>query len=301
MSSNKHLGLLPWLILFILVFIWGSSFILIKKGLVAFTHYQLGAIRISITFLALLPFSIGRFMQLTARDWKYLAIVGIAGGGAPAFLFAKAQTGIDSYMAGLLNSITPLFTLVIGLLFFGFRTRWFNVMGILIALTGTAGLLYVGGGKSFDFNFKFGIYIIIATIGYAMHSNIVRFRLQNLDPVTITVFSFMVIGLPVLIYLSFFTPFYKQVLYEEEARISLGYIALLALLGTAPAIIIFNKLIKLTSAVFASSVTYLIPVVAILWGINDGEKFEFVYLIWIAMIFAGIFLVNFKASHKKQR
>ena len=297
MSKIKQSGLLPWVILFILVVIWGSSFILIKKGLVAFTHYQLGAIRISLTFLVLLPFTIGRFILLKARDWKYLVIVGLAGGGIPAFLFAKAQTGIDSYMAGLLNSLTPLFTLIVGVLLFGFRAKWFNIFGILIALAGTAGLLYVGGGKSFDFNFRFGIYIIIATIGYALHANIVRFRLQTLDPVTITVFSFFIIGLPVLIYLSFFTPFFRQVLQEEDARISLGYITLLALFGTAPAIIIFNKLIKLTSAVFASSVTYLIPVIAIMWGVNDGEKFEVIYLTWIVLIFLGIFLVNFRARN----
>ncbi|MCD4679395.1 MAG: DMT family transporter [Bacteroidales bacterium] len=296
MSNISQSRLLPWLILFVLVIIWGSSFILIKKGLIAFTHLQLGAIRISLTFLVLLPFTIGRFVLLKAREWKYLVIVGIVGGGLPAFLFAKAQTGIDSYMAGLLNSLTPLFTLILGLLFFGFRTKWFNILGILVALAGTVGLLYVGGGKSFDFNFKFGIYIVIATIGYALHANIVKFRLQNLDPVTITIFSFFVIGFPVLIYLSFFTPFFNQILHKEEARIAFGYIAILALLGTAPAVIIFNKLIKLTSAVFASSVTYLIPVIAIMWGINDGERFEFIYMVWIVLIFLGIFLVNFRAK-----
>jgi len=294
MSKIKQSVLLPWIILFVLVLIWGSSFILIKKGLVAFTHVQLGALRISITFLALLPFTIGRFILLKARDWKYLAIVGIVGAGLPAFLFAKAQTGIDSYMAGLLNSLTPLFTLLVGLSLFGFRTKWFNVLGIIIALAGTTGLLYVGGGRSFDFNFSYGIYIIAATIGYAFHSNIVRFRLQNLDPVTIAVFSFFVIGIPVLFYLLIYTPFVKQVIYLEKARVALGYITILALLGTAPAVIIFNKLIKMTSAVFASSVTYLIPVIAIMWGVIDGERFDAIYLAWIFLIFIGIFLVNFR-------
>jgi drug/metabolite transporter (DMT)-like permease len=268
-----------------------------KKGLVGFNHYQLGAIRITLAFLALLPFTIGRFVLLTKRDWMYLAFIGVIGNGLPAFLFAKAQTGIDSYMAGLLNSLTPLFTLIVGLALFGFKTKWFNVMGILIALAGTAGLLYVGGGKTFDFNFGYGIYIFFATIGYAFHSNIVKFRLNHLDPVTIAVFSFFCIGFPAVVYLSFFTPFYSQMIHEHEARVSFGYIALLALLGTAPAVIIFNKLIKMTSAVFASSVTYLIPVIAIMWGINDGEKFEFIYLVWIVLIFLGIFLVNFRARH----
>lgn len=295
MSKFSQSRLFPWVILFVLVFIWGSSFILMKKGLLGFNHYQLGAIRITLAFLALLPFTIGRFILLTAKDWKYLAIVGVIGNGLPAFLFAKAQTGIDSYMAGLLNSLTPLFTLIVGLSLFGYRTKWFNVLGIFIALAGTTGLLYVGGGKSFDFNFGYGIYVIIATIGYAFQTNIVKFRLNHLDPATIAIFSFFCIGFPALIYLSFFTPFYSQLLHEQQARISFGYIAILALLGTAPAVIIFNKLIKMTSAVFASSVTYLIPVVAIIWGINDGEKFEFIYLIWIVLIFIGIFLVNFRA------
>ncbi len=297
----KQSRLLPWLILFILVIVWGSSFILIKKGLVAFSHYQVGALRISLTFFVLLPFTIGRFLLLKARDWRYLAITGIVGAGLPAFLFAKAQTGIDSYMAGLLNSLTPLFTLLVGLALFGFRTKWFNIIGILIALAGTAGLLYVGGGKTFDFNIKYGIYVIAATIGYAFHSNIVRFRLQNLDPVTIAVFSFFIIGFPALLYLLFYTPFVKQVIYLEKARISLGYIVLLAILGTAPAVIIFNKLIKLTSAVFASSVTYLIPAIAIMWGVIDGERFDFTYLVWIFLIFVGIFLVNFRTRVREPK
>ena len=300
MSKFSQSRLFPFVILFVLALIWGSSFILMKKGLIGFTHSQLGAMRITLTFLALLPFTIGRFILLSGRDWRNLAIIGIIGNGLPAFLFAKAQTGIDSYMAGLLNSLTPLFTLIIGLSLFGFKTKWFNVLGILIALAGTTGLLYVGGGKTFDFNLRFGIYVIVATIGYAFSSNIVKFRLNHLDPATIAIFSFFCIGFPSIIYLSFFTPFYSQLIHEQQARISFGYIAILALLGTAPAVIIFNKLIKMTSAVFASSVTYLIPLVAILWGINDGEQFEFIYLVWIVMIFIGIFLVNFRARRNNR-
>jgi drug/metabolite transporter (DMT)-like permease len=272
--------------------IWGSSFILIKKGLVYFSPQQVGSLRIVITFLFLLPLAFGRFKGLTKRDWKYLALVGIIGSGAPAFLFAAAQTGIDSSLAGILNSLTPLFTMIIGIIFFNLRIKWFNILGVFIALSGAVGLISVSGGQSFDFNIRYAIYVIIATICYATNVNLVKAYLTHLHQVTITVFSFILIGFPVLMYLLFFTPLYTELKVEPMNWAGIGYVAILGVVGTGLALIAFNKLIKMASPVFAASVTYMIPVVALFWGIADGEVFEWYYLIWILLIIAGVFLVN---------
>lgn len=286
--------MIAWGILIGLALIWGSSFILIKKGLMFFSSTEVGALRISITFLVLLPLAFSRMKYLSAYEWKYLAIAGIIGSGFPAFLFAQAQTGIDSSLAGILNSMTPLFTLVVGLSFFSLKVRWFNVAGVLIGLAGAIGLISISGGRSFQFNIQYAILVIIATICYATNVNIIKFKLKNTDAVTITVFSFFTIGLPVLLYLLLFTDFIRQVSTEAGALEGLGYIAILAVFGTGLALVAFNKLVKLASPLFAASVTYLIPVVAVFWGLLDGEKLTTGFIIWMAMILTGIFLVNKK-------
>ncbi len=283
-----------WGILAGLALIWGSSFILIKKGLTFFSSDEVGALRISITFLVMAPFAFHRMKKISGRDWRYLALVGMIGSGFPAFLFAKAQTGIDSSLAGILNSLTPLFTLIIGLSFFSLKIKWFNIAGVLIGLAGAIGLISVSGDKGFDFNFGYASYIIIATICYATNVNIVKYKLRDIDAVTITVFSFFTIGLPVLAYLLIFTDFLPQLANNRSAWQGLGYVAILSVIGTGLALVAFNKLVKLASPVFAASVTYLIPIIAVTWGVIDGERLSAVSFAWMAAILLGIFLVNKK-------
>jgi drug/metabolite transporter (DMT)-like permease len=288
-----------WIILFVLVLIWGSSFILIKKGLEAFSSTELGALRIIITFICLSPIALKRLSALPAPKLVLLALSGITGSGVPAFLFAYAETGIESSVAGILNSLTPLFTLVIGLALFGIRTRWFNVAGVFLGLTGAVGLLTVSGGGDFSLNMSFGIYVIVATIFYAINANLIKRWLHDVDSLSITSVSFFIMGIPAVIFLLVFTKFSQHSINQPGALAGLSYIAILAIVGTAIALVLYNKLIKLTSAVFASSVTYLMPVIAILWGMLDGEPFRLVYIVWINLIMAGVVLVNTKTINLK--
>lgn len=297
MKLKNKKKIIPWIILLALMLTWGSSFILIKRGLEIFSSVEVGALRICITFIIFIPF-IKRFSKIKTEQWKYLFVVGIVGSGAPAFLFAKAQTGIDSNLAGILNSLTPLFTLIISISLFKVKSRLINILGVLIGLVGAAGLLYVSGNKGFEFNLSFAIYVIIATICYATSVNFVKNYLQDIDSLTITAFSFLLIGLPVLFYLIFFTDFTNQLVSDSRALEGLGYLSILAIIGTGLALTVFNYLVKITTAVFASSVTYLIPIVAIIWGIIDGEKFNLIYLFWISLILLGVFLVNKKKKKK---
>ena len=298
-SRNSHL---PWLILLGLVLTWGSSFILIKQGLEGFSYDSriVGSLRIVISFLVLLPLALMRLKRVKRKQWGVLAIVGIISNAAPAFLFARAQTGIDSNMAGILNSLTTLFTLMIGLAFFHLKPKWFNIIGVFTGLAGAAGLIYFSGNGGFAFNFSYAVYVLIATIFYAASVNIIKTYLVELDAVSITAISFLIIGMPVCIYLLFFTDFLQQLAHSQEAWSGLGYISILAVVGTALALIFFNMLIKMTSALFAASVTYMIPIVAIGWGILDGEQFDWDYLIWIMMILGGVYLVNTKHLFSKK-
>ena len=293
-NSRERSLFIAWTILIGLALTWGSSFILIKRGLDSFSSSEVGALRISIAFLFLSPIAFARIRKITWREWRLFAFVGIIGSGFPAFLFAKAQTGIDSSLAGILNSLTPLFTMVFGLSFFSLKIKWFNIAGVMIGLIGAIGLINVSGGRGFEFNIHYASYIIIATICYAINVNIVKFKLQDTDAITITAFSFFLIGLPVLIYLLFFTGFTGKISHDPEALKGLGYISILAVVGTGLALMAFNKLVKIASPVFAASVTYLVPIVAVIWGAADSEQLATGSYAWMACILLGIFLVNKK-------
>ncbi|MCK4676939.1 MAG: EamA family transporter [Bacteroidales bacterium] len=288
-----------WAILIALVLTWGSSFILIKRGLESFSMDEVGALRIVITFIFLLPMAVSRIARVQKRYWLFLALVGVIGSAIPPFLFAKAQTGISSYLAGVLNSVTPLFTLVLGGLFFKLNIRWFHTLGVFTGLVGAVGLIIATGVNIAGFNPCLALLIIIAAFCYAINVNLVKRYLKEIDAITITAFSFFIIGFPITIYLLFFTDFFHQVTHEPEALKGLGYITILAVLGTGVALIAFNNLIKISSPVFAASVTYMIPIVAIFWGIIDGEPFEWVYLLWMGLILGGVFLVNKTRKEKR--
>ncbi len=294
-ADSKPIGI-HWLALSLLVLVWGSSFILIKRGLVSFSSMEVGALRIAISFLVLSPFVFKQLKKVPRRKLGYFIVAGVIGNGLPPFLFAKAQTVIDSYMAGVLNSLTPLFTLLFGVLFFGIRTRWLNVLGVVIGLGGAIGLLTASNGAQLN-NVWYGFYAVAAAVCYAINMNLIKQYLSGFDALTITSVVFMFIGIPSLIYLFAGTGFVNTLATDPKAWGNLGYIAILAVLGTAVAMIIHNWLIKQTSALFTSTVTYLMPVISIAWGLIDGESFVVAYLLWISLILAGVYMANKKRKN----
>ncbi|NCO54447.1 MAG: EamA family transporter [Bacteroidetes bacterium CG02_land_8_20_14_3_00_31_25] len=279
--------------LIFLAFIWGSSFILMKRGLEAFNANQVAAIRIFLSFIVLLPFAILRLKFLNLRLLFFVALSGFLGSGIPAFLFTSAQVHINSTMAGILNSLTPLFTLIIAILFFKTKVYWFNVIGIILGFIGAAALLITDFTIIFKGENIYGLLIVFATLLYGFNTNHVKNNLKELDGMSITALSFFTVGPFTGVYLLFSdlpTAFEKP-----GAWSAFGYITILAVIGTAFALIIMNILIKRLTAIFASSVTYIIPVFAIGWGILDGEIFSWHQGLSIILIFTGIYLVNKRA------
>lgn len=281
-----------WLILTLLILIWGSSFILIKRGLQVYTSIEVGAIRIFVSFLVLLPAALKNFHKVDFKTKRFIFLVGLVGTGLPAFLFAQAQTVIDSSLAGILNSLTPLFTLIAGVAFFKHKARLMSVAGVMIGLTGAVGLLYSKSEGSFEFHFGFAIYAILATMLYAFQANLVKTYLNNTPTVVIASLGFFFIGIPASVLLFGFTDFTTKISTNPNGVITFAYIATLAVFASAIAIILFNKLIQITNPVFASSVTYFIPVVSLFWGIGDGEKYSLQAFLFAALIIMGVFLVN---------
>ncbi len=281
-----------WLTLIFLSFIWGSSFILMKKGLRSYSHDQVAAFRIFISFIAFIPFGIRHFRKVSKENIKSLLIVGFIGSVFPAFLFTKAQTQLDSSLAGILNSITPLFTLIIGLIFYKSKAKLINAVGVFLGLIGATGLIiYTSNGNTLLGNINYyGFYVVLATICYGINVNQVRYKIKNLTGLELTSLAFMFAGPFAGVYL-LFTDF-SFALSTPDYQLNLFYIAILAVVGTVLALVIFNTLIQNTSALFGASVTYLIPVFAIMWGIFDGEKLSILQFVWIALILTGVYLVN---------
>ncbi|MFC2100810.1 DMT family transporter [Bacteroidota bacterium] len=298
MKLQIRTNLVAWIILIVLVIVWGSSFILMKKGLIYFSSEIVGALRMSIAFIVLLPLSLKALSILTKTQWIYLFLAGIFANALPAFLFSYAQTGINSSLAGILNSLTPLSTMLIALLFFHFKLTWQKVLGVLLGTTGVIGLLSISGGHSFEFNFHYAKFIIMATICYAISLNLIKYKLKELDASVITSVSLLLVGIPITAYLFIFTDFLAQINNNSLALRGVGYIALLAVFGTSLALIAFNRLIKISNVVFAASVTYMIPIVAIMWGILDGEKFSMFTIFWICIIISGVVLVRNREENR---
>ena len=281
-----------WITLIFLSLIWGSSFILMKKGLRSYSHDQVAALRVFISFIAFLPFGLRNLTKVTKENLFSLLIVGFIGSAIPAFLFTKAQTQVDSALAGMLNSITPLFTLIIGILFYKSTAKLINGIGILLGLIGALGLIgfSTNGGNLLDNINYYGLFIVVATICYGINVNQVKYKIKGLTGLELTSIAFMFVGPFAGIYL-LFTDF-SFALSTNEYMLNLGYIAILAVVGTVMALVIFNTLIQYTSALFGASVTYIIPVFAIMWGLFDGEKITVWQFLWIAIIFVGVYLVN---------
>lgn len=257
----------------------------------AYSHDEVAALRIAISFLFLLPFLFKHIKKVAADRWKYLTVVGVFGSGIPAFLFTLAETQITSSLAGMLNSLTPFFTLIFGILIFKVPVQKGKFLGVFIGLLGALGLVVSNGIDMSNTPIFYALLVVIATVCYAISVNTIKKYLGQINSVTITALSFLTIGIPSIIYL-FFTDFYSITLTNSEAPKALGYIGLLAIIGTALSIIIYNQLIKHTSAVFASTVTYLIPVFAIMWGVIDGEEINTIQIGSIFVILVGIYFVN---------
>lgn len=287
-----HKPLNQWILLLFLAFLWGSSFILMKKALLTFDYTQVASLRILISFIVLSPVLFRNFKKIKKKEWIKIFIAGLLGSGIPAYLFPLAQTKISSSLAGMLNSTVPLFAVVIGVLFFGIAFRRMKLLGVIVGLAGTVGLLLVSNSTGFSTNYLgYALLVVLATLCYATNVNFIKSKLQEVSSLNITSFGFLLMGPITGIYLMT-TDFTEVMITEKNAPLHLLYVCILSVFGTAIAVILFNMLIKQVSAVFASSVTYIIPIFAMLWGFADGEAISLTQVCFILIILTGVYIIN---------
>lgn len=280
-----------WLLLLLLALIWGSSFILMKKGLEVFLPGQVAALRIVITAIVMLPFLFIRRKEIRKEKLKYIALQGLFGNFIPAFLFTIAQQYIDSSLAGILNSLSPVFVLLLGIIFFSTGYTWLKIAGMLVAFSGSVLLLFFQEGHSTTTNAMFGWLIVLATLCYGISANIIKKYLADVVPITINAVAFSMMLLPAAVIL-YYTHLPAAFDAGSDAYVALGYVATLGIVGSGLASIIYFRLIHHTTALFASSVTYLVPVVALFWGFIAGEPIGLQDYAGMALILCGVYLVG---------
>lgn len=288
-----------WLMLAVLACIWGSSFILMKRGMETpdgasiFSDAQVGALRMCIAGTVMLPFGLFSLRKITRPKhvWSLL-VVGFSGNFFPAFLFTFAETGVTSGLAGMLNSFTPFFTLLIGFTFFRQPLRWNQSLGLVMAFAGIVLLILVGSRVANDGNWTHIAALILATFMYGLSLNTIKHTLAGFKAWEITSLAFSFVWIPAGVAV-LFTGVPQTFQTNPHAMEGLGYIAVLSILGTCLALLIFNRIIALTSAVFASSVTYFIPFVAVLLGIVfDHDPFHWLQLVAMLIVLTGVYLTG---------
>ena len=285
MENNKPVN--PYVFLGILAIIWGSSFILMKEGLKHFSSYQVAAMRISFAGISLLPFVKWRKVVIKAGDLKYFIISGILGSAIPAFLFTAAQTKISSSLAGAINGLTPLFALLVAVVFVGVKFNKLKVYGVIVGLLGAFFLIV---GQELNFDIKYTSLAVLAAVCYGINVNIIKQKLNDYPPRLVAALPLAIIsiiGVGVMLYLGF------DVSWNQEQDVkSLVAIVLLAVVGTSLSLVMFNRLIQQTNTVFATSVTYLIPIVALFWGFLANETISSNQMIGLGFILIAIWLIR---------
>lgn len=278
-----------WFVLLFLSLIWGTSFILIKKGLQGFGFIEAASIRLMAGGAVMLPAAIFHYKFIPRGKWIYVVLITFVGMFIPAFLFCLAQQHVQSGVAGIINALTPIFAFIFSTLLFKKTARLAHVVGVLLGFVSAIMLVVERSDQAFSFNIYAGL-IVLATVCYGLNVNLVKNFLSDVPSMAISSASVTLGGL--LSFLFIFLPRHANYALTDERWVPLAALVLLGIMSTAMAQYFFYKLIQDTSAIFASSTTYIMPVVAVLWGLLDGEPFHALQVVSIAGILTSVLLVR---------
>ncbi|MFP3592120.1 DMT family transporter [Chryseobacterium sp. SIMBA_038] len=294
MNADKE----KWILLAILSLIWGSSFILIKKSLEHFNPFEVGALRVLIAGIILMPIAISKYKLFPKKHLKWLILAAFTGNFIPMFLFPIAETEVSSSIAGIINSMMPIFVIIVGALVWKFETTKQQIIGVFISFAGVC-LLAFGGGDGTTFKLIPILLLLLATLCYAVSTTTVKSKLMEVSSTILSAFVFsFVLFFPSLIALSF-TGFFSEFNFSKDNLTGLMFVSLLSVFGTGLAMTMNYRLLKVSTPLFASTVTLLMPIVAIIWGILDGEKLTVLQFVGASIIIAGLIFLRAKPAIKK--
>ncbi len=292
MNADKE----KWILLVVLSLIWGSSFILIKKSLEHFNPYQVGALRVLIAGIILMPVAISKYKLFPKKHLNWLILAAFTGNFIPMFLFPIAETEVSSSIAGIINSMMPIFVIIVGALVWKFETTQRQMAGTFISFTGVCLLAFGGNGDGGQFKLVPILLLLLATLCYAVSTTTVKSKLMEVSSTVLSAFVFsFVLFFPSLIALTF-TGFFSTFSLDENHLTGLMFVSLLSIFGTGLAMMMNYRLLKVSSPLFASTVTLLMPIVAIIWGILDGEKLSAMQFVGAGIIIAGLIFLRAKPN-----
>lgn len=289
MSNNPRF--IAVVLLILLSLIWGTSFILIKYGLKVFSPDEVGALRVTAASLFMLPIALVQLREIKKEHYLKLFASGMFGVFIPGFLFAFATRRIDSSVVGIINTLTPICTMIVGAALFGQKFRNNAIAGVLLALAGTVVLIVSRTEGAITIN-AFAFLIVIACFAYGINLNLVKTYITDLPALTITSVSLLLIGPLAMIYLFGISDFTSRFAVHDDAWIACGLVVLLGLMSTAVAMFLFNRLVKISTPLFASSVTYIMPIVSVIWGVVDGERLYLTHYVGMVTILVGVYWAN---------
>lgn len=284
-----------WILLVVLSLIWGSSFILIKRSLEHFSPYQVGALRVLISGVLLSPIALMNRKKFPKEHLKWLVIAAFAGNFIPMFLFPIAETKVSSSIAGIMNSMMPIFTIIVGAVFWKTKTNARQILGICISFAGVVLLMNSGAEQAEMPIFYVGL-LLLAAFLYAVSVTTVGAKLTHIPAKIMSSFVFFyVLALPSLISL-YLSNFFQEFSFTQENFVGLGFVATLSVVGTGLAMMLQYRLMSVSNPLFASTVTLLMPIVAVMWGVLDGEKFTKMQVLGAGIILAGLIFLRKKKA-----
>ena len=289
--AKERIQNIVWVIFVILAFIWGTSFILMKQALRVYSSEQVAALRMASAWVVVIGMAVFHIQKVPKSKLKYFFLSGMLGSFIPAFLFTAAQMHIDSSSSGILNSLTPCFTFVVGALFFQQKTSLMKFIGLLLGFVGCVILISINQKGEVSLN-AYALLVVLATVLYGFNINITKKYLSDINPVHIATVSIAMIGSLAIIYLFGFTDFITRLKTVENSGVSLGYAVILGVFGTGVSSILFYKMLQMSSPIFASSVTYFVPIVAVCWGMYAGEMLHLAHFVGMSVIILGVVIVN---------
>ena len=289
MSDNSK----KWFYLAILSLIWGSSFILIKKGLVGLSSFQVASLRIIFAAIVIFIYSYNSLLKIPKKSWKWILITAYTGTFFPVYLISYGQTEIESGLASIITTITPINTLIVGIIFFGLLYTKKQLLGLFIGLIGAILLVYEASEADINLNIYYSFFIYMTTVGYAASVNLIKNYLTDISPEAVTAGIFISISPPALIVL-FASDFSSLNFEDTEVLNSIIFVFILGVFSSAIAQTLFNKFVKIASPLFAAAVTYTMPIIAIFWAILDGETLTIMQFFATAIILTGVYMVNKK-------
>lgn len=289
--SSRPPSVLDWFLLFVLAIVWGASFLFIKKSVGIFSPEQMAMWRMVLATAIYLPVAALFWSKIDWKRWKPLVVVAFCGSAIPNFLFAVAQQHVNSSLAGVLNSLTPLFTLLLGVAFFDMKFSPRKVVGVMLGLAGAAVLILFNSKSAVSGNAFYASLCALATVCYAINANTVNRWLRDQHPAGIASAAFVLTGWIFGIGL-WLSGGWAEAQTDERGMEGLGYIGYLAAMGTVSGSILYFWLLQRTTAIFATSVTYLLPVTAIFLGAFDGEVIGWLDLLGTGVILAGLYIAR---------